>query len=134
MINLGIVGLGLIGASIAKALCQNDSYILYGADSNGYIVEQAINEGVIAKPITDMAELDAVIFATPPKVTKELINGGRYKKGAVVMDVCGVKGYIKEIKQDIDFVGMHPMAGKELSGYDNGDGAMFKGKNLLLVK
>ena len=129
---LCIVGLGLIGSGMARALggfCD-----IYGMDSDSAVIKSAVSDGVIKEAAADFADMDAVIFATPPKVTKELINAGKYKDGATVMDACGVKGFIDEVRSDIDFVGMHPMAGKEKSGYENGDGAMFKGKNLLLIK
>lgn len=134
---IGIVGLGLIGGSMARTLKRCSSSPIIGFDKDNGILDKAVRQGVIDEGHinTDFADLcDVIIFATPPSVTLDLINTCTYKKDAVVLDACGIKGYIKNIREDVDFVGMHPMAGKEVSGYDNSDDTLFEGANLLLVK
>lgn len=135
--NVGIVGLGLIGASMAKSLYGYKGWRIIGFDNDSAVIEGAKYDGVIAEGYTKMdatKKCDVVIFATPPSVTLSLINGCEYKNGALICDACGVKGFMNKIREDIDFVGMHPMAGKEVSGYINGDSELFVGKNLLLMK
>lgn len=135
--NVGIVGLGLIGASMAKSLYGYKGWHIIGFDNDEGVIEAAKNDGVVLEGYTDMTateKCDVVIFATPPGVTLSLINDSRYKDGAMVCDACGVKGFMDRIREDIDFVGMHPMAGKEVSGYANGDSELFVGANLLLMK
>lgn len=135
--NIGIVGLGLIGASIAKALKKKGNDNIIGFDSDEKITQLAMSEAAVHKSFNDLkntVSCDMVIFATPPQITLELINSCEYKDGATVCDVCGVKGFMDCINGDIDFVGMHPMAGKEKSGYTNCDSQLFNGANLLLVK
>ncbi len=132
---LGIVGLGLIGGSIAKAL--NGQYEVYGFDTNEDVISRALNDGAISKGCTDLKDIilcDAVIFCTPPNITEKLINSLQYKKGAFVSDACGIKGFISNIREDIDFIGGHPMAGREVGGYENSLPSLFKGCNYILVK
>ena len=134
---VGIVGIGLIGASMAKSLYGYKGWKIIGFDSSRSVIEMAERDGAVDRGYTSMEETkdcDVVIFATPPGVTLQLINGCEYKSGAMVCDVCGVKGFMESIREDIDFVGMHPMAGKEVNGYESGDSELFVGANLLLMK
>lgn len=134
---VGIAGLGLIGASMAKALKGYKNWRIIGFDTDQKVIDAGEKDGVIEKGYTTMDKTpncDIVIFATPPAVTLNAINSCEYKEGAVVCDACGVKGFMNSIRDDIDFVGMHPMAGKEVGGYANGDGELFENANLLLLK
>lgn len=135
--NVGIVGLGLIGASMAKSLYGYKGWRIIGFDNDEEVIEAAKRDGAVHEGYTDTdntKKCDVVIFATPPSVTLKLINESEYKEGALVCDACGVKGFMEKIRDTIDFVGMHPMAGKEVSGYINGDSELFVGANLLLMK
>lgn len=135
--NVGVVGMGLIGASMAKSLYGYKGWRIIGFDVDEAVISAAKSDGVVAEGYSSMEatkKCDIVIFATPPGVTLSLINSCEYKPGALVCDACGVKGFMKDIRRDIDFVGMHPMAGKEVSGYENGDSELFVGANLLLMK
>lgn len=134
---VGVVGLGLIGASMAKSLYGYKGWTIIGFDNDKGVITDALSDGAIIEGYTDMdatKKCDVVIFATPPGVTPTLINACQYKENALVCDACGVKGFMAEIREDIDFVGMHPMAGKEVSGYANGDSELFVGANLLLMR
>lgn len=137
MTTVGIFGLGLIGASIAKSLKRKPGYNILGFDMNNDVLISALADHTIDIACNEMANsvnCDIIIFATPPATTPSLINSCKYKNGALVCDMCGVKSFIEDIRDDIDFVGMHPMAGKEKSGYESSGATLFDGANLLLIK
>lgn len=126
--NVLVVGLGLIGASLAKALKKNTNHHVIGWNRTGTVTLRAIEEGVI----DETGELDEII----PKADVTIINfypkaivpfikehKHLFKKNSIVTDSCGIKTKIcRELeKEDFDFyfIGAHPMAGREVSGYDN---------------
>lgn len=139
MINLMIVGLGLIGGSYAKALKGFSDIRVWGADLNESTLKSAEKDGVIYKGVKDAKEIlhnmDVVILCITPQACVDFINTNKFKKGALVTDVCGVKGYIYDnIKNDyIDFIGGHPMAGRECGGYESSLADLYKGTNYILV-
>ena len=123
-----IVGLGLIGGSLAKAISARTKHECVGIDTDKETLVKAEKCGAIKKAVTpeDMGAADMVILALPPRAEIEFFaqNARHIKKGAVVFDTCGVK---KEIiralspeakKRGLRFVGAHPMAGREFSGFD----------------
>lgn len=139
MLNLLIVGLGLIGGSYAKALKGFPDLKVWGCDLDENILQTAQKDGVIYKGVKNADEIikdmDIVILCITPKLCVDFINNSEFKKGALVTDVCGVKGYIYDnIKNpDIDFIGGHPMAGRECGGYESSITDLYKGTNYILV-
>lgn len=139
MINILIVGLGLIGGSYTKALKGFPQANVYGVDINRDVLEKAEADGVIAKGAEDadifLPDMDVVILCVTPKLAVDFINTKTFKHGALVTDVCGVKGMMFEkIKnRDIDYIGGHPMAGRECDGYENSTGDLFRGANYIMV-
>lgn len=137
--NILVVGLGLIGGSYVKALKGFPNATVYGADLNEAVLRQAEQDGVIAKGVQDADELlpdmDVVILCVMPRVAIDFINQRKFKPGALVTDVCGVKGMMfhKLENTDIDFIGGHPMAGRECDGYENATGDLFRGANYIMV-
>lgn len=122
-----IVGLGLIGGSLAKAIKKNTHESCFGIDIDrgtvaGALAQEAI-DGEMA--IDDLAGCDVVIVGLHPEATIKFIteNAGKFKKGGIVLDTCGVKGEIVRavegvcIKNGVNFLGCHPMAGREFSGF-----------------
>ena len=136
---IGIVGLGLIGASIAKALNNSGRYEIVGTDKNPDVVSKALNDGVI-KSAGGIEECDVVFCCLHPEDTVKYLLGNNFKPGAILTDTCGVKRYVmNKVSKPLEergykFVGGHPMAGKEKSGYDNSDPDMFKGAHYILIK
>ncbi len=134
-----VVGLGLIGGSYAKALKGFPDAEIYGVDLNKNVIKMAEEDGIIVKGYTDadeiLEDMDVVIICITPRLAIDFINTKKFKKGALVTDVCGVKGMmIKEIKNsDIDYIGGHPMAGRECEGYENSSAEMFRGANYIIV-
>lgn len=140
MTKILIVGLGLIGGSLAKALANFPNACVYGVDLDETTLKSAEDDGVIVKGYKDADEVledsDVVFMCLTPEKTVNFINTKKFKSGALVTDVCGVKGYIFEnIKNtDIDFIGGHPMAGREVGGYESSLKTLYNGANYIVVK
>lgn len=144
MKKVGVIGLGLIGGSMAKSVSALKEYEVYGADERKSVINLAIEEGVLVKELTveNVSECDLLIVALYPKdvvrVIKEYVP--YLKKGTLVVDCTGIKqvvckGLSEELNsQDIHFIGGHPMAGKEVSGYANADNTMFRNASMILCR
>ncbi len=139
-----IVGMGLLGGSYAKALTKKGFYVSAITRSKSSI-DYALSEGMIQRGTTEIdpdivADADLVVFALYPHIFIEWIreNQHLFKSGAVITDVTGVKGCIVPVIQDmlrpdVEFIAAHPMAGKEVSGVQNSDDAIFKGANYVVT-
>lgn len=143
-INILIVGLGLIGGSYAKGL-KRLGFTVNAITKDKSSVEYAVKNGIIDYGTTKIepeiiGEADLVVFALYPHILTEWIktNQQYFKSGAVLTDVTGVKGCIVDeiqnsLRQDVEFIAAHPMAGKEVYGVENSDDAIFKGANYIVV-
>lgn len=139
-----IVGLGLMGGSYAKAL-HKTGFTVYAIDRDRESIDFAKEEGFIDKGDTEasealIGEADIIIFALYPKLFKPWVekNQKYMKSGAYITDVTGVKGCIVEsiqeiLRDDLEFISSHPMAGRELSGVKNSDETIFYGANYIIV-
>lgn len=140
---IGLAGLGLIGGSYAKAIRKYTSHEIAGFDNNRKIIETAMEEGVIDCVLDNetIQECDVIIVSIYPQAAVEYIrsNAKRFKKGAVVTDTCGTKArlcaMIEEVAREsgFDFIGGHPMAGIEQSGYNASFAELFQGASLVLT-
>ena len=139
-----IVGLGLLGGSYAKALKRfgfHISAITKEQSSIDYALsEHLIDEGTTKIDERMIGEADLVIFALYPHIFVEWIeqNQGLLKSGALVTDVTGVKGNIvykiqEMLRDDVEFIAAHPMAGREVSGVENSTDKMFSGANYIVT-
>lgn len=140
---IAVIGLGLIGGSMAKALKHQTHHYIYGEDKDETVVRKAILVDAINEPLTDeaLAECDLIIVALYPQDTVDYVkeHSGVFKKGAVVLDCCGVKGVVcsqlfpvaKE--NGFVFMGGHPMAGLEHSGFAHSKNALFDNASMVLV-
>lgn len=139
-----IVGLGLLGGSYARALKRfgfHISAITKEQSSVDYALkEQIIDEGSTVIDERLIGEADLVIFALYPHVFVEWIeqNQSLLKSGAIITDVTGVKGSIvykiqDMLRDDVEFVAAHPMAGREVSGVENSTDKMFQGANYIVT-
>lgn len=139
-----IVGLGLIGGSYAQALSKK-GYEVGAIDVDASAIEYALKNGYIASGQTQICEqyvnkFDIVIFALYPHLFVEWVEKyqGCFKSGAVISDVTGVKGSVVEkvqsiLREDVEFISAHPMAGREVSGVNNADADIFNGANYIVV-
>ncbi len=143
-INILIVGLGLLGGSYAKGL-KKMGFEVNAITKDKVSVEYAVKNGIIDYGTTEIepeviAKADLVIFALYPHIFKEWVKNNQqyFKSGAILTDVTGVKGCIVEdiqsiLRSDVEYIAAHPMAGKEVSGVENSDDAIFKGANYIVV-
>ena len=123
---ISVVGLGLIGGSICKTIKKNTTHEVYGLDTNENTMRMALAD--INGRATDdiIAESDIVFVCLHPTKTIKYIteNADLFGKNSIVCDVCGVKKDIIESvepllkERGVTFIGTHPMAGREHSGYE----------------
>ena len=141
--NVAIVGLGLIGGSMAMALRGFEDYELVGVDQDPDTLAFAAAHGV-ADRLTDdapavLSQADVVYLCLHPRGIVRFLeaNRDRFKPGALVTDVCGIKTAIVEgaavLPEAVDFIGGHPMAGRETSGIFHADGALFRGAHYIIT-
>ena len=132
--NVLICGLGLIGASLAKTLKKNTDNVVLGWNRTPSVTEKALRDGAIDRTgdIDELiAEADITIVNFYPEAIVPFIleHKDSFKKDSIVTDSCGIKTKIcREIeKEDLDFyfIGAHPMAGREVGGYDNSLDTLF---------
>jgi len=144
MNKITIIGLGLMGGSLAMALKNRTNAVVWGVDKNRAVVDFALSGGAIDKGFTDVSEAlkgsDFIIIALYPKETLKFVAeyASSIEQGALVTDICGVKTSIckgiTELAADrFYFVGGHPMAGKERSGFGAADPALFEGCNYIIT-
>ena len=122
---IAIIGRGLIGGSLAKAA------IRAGHDASAY------DKGETPR----VEEAEVVFVAVPPSAVVEVVDSivPRLRKGAVVVDMTGVKGFVWEalkkyaLSKDFVFVGGHPMAGRERTGWANSSADLFDGASMILT-
>lgn len=144
MVNtVGVVGLGLIGGSLAKAIHQYTDCTLLGVDCDRDVLERALAEKVLAGELTAerLADCDLVIVALYPAAAVEYVTAHRkdFRPGGLVMDCGGVKGVVCAPLEAVaresgfTFIGGHPMAGIERSGYENAFPELFQGASLILT-
>lgn len=142
--NILIVGLGVIGGGYASALTEQGysvKCITKEEKDITYALERNMIKYGTAEPSPELiGEADLVIFALYPTVFIDWI--GKYqqhfKKGALITDVTGVKGSVVGavqdiLRDDVEFISAHPMAGKERSGVEYSDPSVFKGANYIVT-
>ncbi len=140
---IGIAGLGLIGGSMARAFKFYTDNEVYGFDIDETSVKRARLIYAIDDEITEqnISDLDLVIVALYPEATVEYIkqNASKFKKGAKVIDCCGVKQFVCEPcfklaeENGFFYYGGHPMAGTQFSGFKNAKETMFKNASMIIV-
>ena len=147
----GIVGLGIMGGSIAKAirekiLCRSGAEgKIYVCNRSTACLTQALAEGIADKTFTSteyekmLPECDFVYVCLYPQATIDFLEQNRdfFKSGAIVTDISGVKGIFEKslpsiLRPDVDFIIGHPMAGGEKEGYANSTAKMFVDHNYIL--
>lgn len=142
--NVGIIGLGLMGGSFGRTLVKKTNNKVYGYDINPQTMLKgemlnAYNEVLTTK---NASELDMLIISVYPDYFSSVLNEylPHLKKGAIVIDFCGVKEPIVNEMQkamikypDIIFIGGHPMAGREFSGIERSLTTLFDKASMILV-
>lgn len=141
--DIAVAGLGLIGASYARALKARTEHTVHGWNRTRQTTLKAKLVGAIHEELTDgsLSRCDFVFVALYPDSTIKWIEekAPLIKKGAIVMDACGVKQHVCEAcwkiasEHGFSFVGAHPMAGVEHFGFDYSTAEMFTGASMILV-
>lgn len=139
---VGVVGLGLIGGSVAKAY-KVAGHTVYGCDTDNAVQGYAKLEGTIDKELTpkSMAHCDLIILAATPVAVRGYLeaNASHIPSSALVLDFCGTKravcsvGFALAAQHGFTFVGGHPMAGTQYSGYKYSRPNMFAGASFIMV-
>lgn len=140
---IGVIGLGLIGGSMAKALNQSNEHTVYGYDIEESVIRRAILLEAIEGGLTEemLPECDMIIVALWPEAAVQYIqeHAPAFKKDAIVVDTCGVKrkvcGPLFPLAQQYGFrfFGGHPMAGMAHSGFSHAKKALFDRASMVLV-
>ncbi len=141
--NVAVVGLGLIGGSLCKALKQNTTHTIFGFDLDKSINDYALMDGAIDFSLNDtnLAVCDYILLSVYPKATISFLKekASLIKKGAVVIDCGGIKSSICKNcfdiaqKHDFEFIGGHPMAGLHHSGFKYAKADLFFNASMILT-
>lgn len=133
---IAIIGLGIIGGSMAYALKGFKNALICGCDIDPETRKKALKKGAVDKAVENPREAienaDLVILCTYPELIVRIIdkNKSAFKKGTVITDVCGIKTTLaakieKVLPEFCEYVGGHPMAGKETHGFDSAAPELF---------
>lgn len=140
--NILVVGLGLIGGSICKALKKYTDHYVVGCDCNHDIEFSALRDVAVDASFTgDYSGFDLIIMALFPEATENYLKEhiGEFDKNTLITDVCGIKGdfseRVRKLAADngMRYVGIHPMAGKEFGGYANSTADLFQKANFIIA-
>lgn len=140
--HLAVVGLGLMGGSLAVAL-RNHADTITGVDVNVASREYALKNGIVDAATDDLkagvSEADTVILCAPVQMIRTMIEqriGSYLRSNTLLIDIGGTKHDICEVMGKlpvgIHAIGGHPMTGKEVSGVQASDGNLFKGRPFVL--
>ena len=139
-----IVGLGLMGGSYARGLKRLGFHVT-AIDRDPETVAWALEHGIIDRGYDHVdgdavREADAAIFALYPEVFLQWIRDWQhlFKRGLKITDVTGVKACVvydvqAALREDVEFIAAHPMAGREVSGVQNSDDRIFRDANYIVV-
>lgn len=140
---VGIVGLGLIGGSMAKSIKNRTAHTVYGADLNAETMTMARMCGAMDAPLTaeNLPQCDLVLVAIRPGAAVEWVrqNAEHISKSAILVDLCGVKRtVVKAItpiaaEHGFAYIGGHPMAGRERGGFTAATDDLYAGASMILT-
>lgn len=140
--NVLVIGLGLIGGSLAKSLMRNEDAVIYGYDADALTVRKAYKMGIIHKPVLSLeeaaAEADFIFFATPVGAAKKLLRQTRFwklRENVILSDTGSTKMEIMDAAKDLEhvFIGGHPMAGSHKSGVEAAKEVLFENAFYILT-
>ncbi|MCR4955214.1 MAG: prephenate dehydrogenase [Lachnospiraceae bacterium] len=142
--NVLIVGLGLMGGSYARALSRLGFHVM-ALDKNKESIlfakqQHIIEEGDWKEDSVLLEQADSIIIALYPGIVVKWVqeHQDKIKSGAFITDVTGVKEpvvyKVQEIlREDLEFIAAHPMAGREVYGVENSDDKIFRDANYIVV-
>jgi prephenate dehydrogenase len=140
-----IIGLGLIGGSIAKTLSSSKDYEIFAFDSDQNSIRNALDNQSIQGSLHSLDDLgnskyedSLVIISTPPGVTADILRSLNFlfNTSVTITDTTSTKTSLNKILQEFNFpenfLFSHPVAGSHLSGEKNSATDLFKGKSTIL--
>lgn len=132
---IGIVGLGLIGGSIFKALCAGGYNVCAVSRSKNTLESAEKYSKNVSDSLETVKNCDLIFVCTPMNKTEEILDKFEeiISKETLVTDVSSLKGFLSVKKRPYKFIPSHPMAGTEFSGFENSFETLFKGAKWVLT-
>lgn len=147
---ISVVGLGLMGTSLIEACEDAGAVTAYGMGRNPVSIQKGIRDKVLADGAVLgqeddharklLAGSDLIVLAMYPSGLLPFIETYRdsFSKGTIVIDICGLKGAFVDkaqalMPERVEYIGTHPMAGRETSGYDAANSELFLGTSFLIA-
>ena len=140
-----IIGLGLIGGSIAKTLSSSSDYEILAFDSDQKSIKNALDNQSILGSLNSLNDLESVeyanslvIISTPPNVTNNILKSldFLFNSSLTITDTTSSKSSLNKTLQEFhfpeNFIFSHPIAGSHLSGEENSVANLFDGKSTIL--
>lgn len=141
--NIGIVGLGLIGGSLAKSIKENSDHTVWGYDIDPTVITRAMLCEAIDDPLipSRIPQCDIVLIALYPSLCVDYVreHAAEFAPNTLIVDCAGVKRAVQpaicDIAKDYDwqYVGGHPMAGREYSGFNHAQSNLFERASMILT-
>lgn len=142
--NIGIIGLGLIGGSLGRALTKKTGHKVLGSDIDYATTLKAELLGAFHERLdeTNISDIDILFLALRPAAAIQTIKdtAPKLKSGAIIIDCCGTKrGITAEMKKlseeylNLYFIGGHPMAGREFSGINHSMPSLFEKASMIIT-
>ena len=141
--NVGIVGLGLIGGSLAKSTKTRTAHTVWGVDLNQESMMLARMCGAIDAPLTaeNLPQCDLILIAIRPQAAINWVteHASLISSSAIVVDMCGIKRTVVEAiapiakEHGFSYIGGHPMAGRERWGFTAATDDLFVGASMILT-
>jgi prephenate dehydrogenase len=142
-VTVAVIGLGLMGGSLGYAL-RGFAGTRVGYDRDPSVRRAALDASAVDAaadtPEQAIARAGLTVFCTPPAQIRADIErfAGLFRRGSVVTELGGLKRETARLAEsvlppDVDYAGIHPMAGRELSGFGNADGNLFRGTGFLIT-
>ena len=137
-----VVGLGLIGGSLCKALKKYTYHTVAGCDINHDIENAALRDVALDEVFDGSYDgYDLIIISLFPEGTESFFaqNAAKISPNTLITDVCGIKGEFSQRMKAIAsanglrYIGIHPMAGKEFGGYYNSTADLFVKANFIIA-
>ena len=140
---VGIVGLGLIGGSMARSIKNRTSHTVFGIDLDQETMILARLCGAIDGPLTDeiLSQCDLILAAIRPQAAVDWVkeHAAQISRSAILVDLCGVKRVVVEqlapiaAEHGFTYIGGHPMAGRERSGFTASTDDLYVGASMILT-
>lgn len=144
---VSFIGLGLMGGALAMGIRKQNPDKICAFDINEEVLEDALSKKVIDWGVSEpegirqiLKESDLVVICLYPQLALDFILEYMqdFKQNAVITDITGVKKLLVDhlkgvLREDLDLILGHPMAGSEKEGFGNADDSIFKDRNYILV-